>query len=232
MENLIFNSDKKLDTTNFVRVGDLVHFEGPLLSLFEDVNSGHFFIFDWVDRNQKYNRWLIYRVSPKSLWQFLCGKISHLEVFKNKPSNDVYFSDIDYQSKTFSPYNTCKITVLPENYLPNNDNFFDSSDCNAFEKIKSAIIRSLSRQKSENEYSQLYSIGILKNNYGKSIYLNKVNNRLIYTQYPLIKKLESSNAKIETKTIHINIGHPNFTAYSNFKNLETNKGKEYANQYN
>ena len=94
MENLIFNNEKKLDMTNLVRVGDLSYFEGPLLSLFEELNSGHFYLFDWVDRDMKTNRWIIYRVSPKYLLNYLSGKISHLDIFNNRPNNSVFFMDI------------------------------------------------------------------------------------------------------------------------------------------
>jgi hypothetical protein len=59
MEKLKFNINKSLDTGNFVRIGDLSYFEGPLLSLFEELNSGHLYLLDWVDRDEKSNRWLI-----------------------------------------------------------------------------------------------------------------------------------------------------------------------------
>lgn len=185
MENLTFNSNKLLNTSNFIRVGDLSNFEGPLLSLFEELNSGHLYLFDWVDRNQKSNRWLIYRALPKYLLQFLNGKISHLELFEKRPNKTVFYTDIDSNNKSFSYYDSFELVSLPPNYYPNSDNFFDVSDCNSIEKIKSVIINSLSRQKSENEYSIVYSIRVLKHKEVKSVYFNQVQN---YNQIKFISK--------------------------------------------
>ncbi len=95
MENLAFNSNKQLYTSNFVRIGDLSYFEGPLISLFEELNSGHLYLFDWVDRDENTNRWLIYRASPNYLLQFIHSRISHLELFQRRPEKEIYFADID-----------------------------------------------------------------------------------------------------------------------------------------
>lgn len=162
MEKLKFNSNKKLDTTNFFRVGDLSYFEGPLLSLFEEFNSGHFYLFDWVDRDSKSNRWIIYRVSPKNILLFLNGKSSHLDLFESRSNETIYFTDINSHNKSFSQYDSFELESFPKIYSPNNDNFFEKSDSKAFGKIKSVIIDSLSRQKSENEYSKIYGVSIFK----------------------------------------------------------------------
>ena len=178
MENLTFNSKETLDTTNFIRIGDLLYFEGPLLSLFEELNSGHLYLFDWVDKDQQSNRWLIYRVSSKHLLQFINCKISHLELFEKRPNKKVFFTDIDSTNKLFSHYGAFEIVSLPPSYYPNSDNFFEISDCNSIEKIKSVIINSLSRQKSENEYSIAYNIKVLKHKEKKLAYFNKIQNTI------------------------------------------------------
>jgi hypothetical protein len=61
-------------SNSLVRIGDLVNFEGPLLTLFEDVKNGHLYLFDWVDRFDAVNRWLIYQVYPKLLLAFIQKK--------------------------------------------------------------------------------------------------------------------------------------------------------------
>jgi hypothetical protein len=53
MENLSINKEHKLKVTNLVRVGDISYFEGPILSLFTELHSGHLYLFDWVDRDKK-----------------------------------------------------------------------------------------------------------------------------------------------------------------------------------
>ncbi len=149
MENLSYTDNKRLDTSRLSRIGDLSYFEGPLLSLFVELGSGHFYVFDWVDRDREHNRWLIYRVSAESLLGFLQGKISHLALFEDRPAAKVFSMDIDRDNRSFSQYAALELARVPESYWPNADNFFERSDCQAFEKIMGAVNPSFSRQKSE-----------------------------------------------------------------------------------
>jgi hypothetical protein len=231
MENLTFNTEEPLNTSNFVRLGDLSYFEGPLLSLFEELNSGHLYLFDWVDRDNKFNRWLIYRVSSRLLLQFIDNKISHLELFERRLDNKVYFTDIDSKNKLFSNYDSFAIESLPSNYYPNSDNFFELSDCNHFEKIKSAIINSLSKQKSENEYSIVYSGYVLKRNEVKLSYFNPISNKINSTSYP-DRHTEYIDIQIIKSLSLNNIQEINSKSYSTVKKLSPQNKKQYANQYN
>ena len=231
MENLTFNSNKLLDTNNFVRVGDLSYFEGPLLSLFEELNSGRLYLFDWVDRDDKFNRWLIYRVSPKILLQFINCKISYLELFENRPDKEIYFTDIDSRNKLFSNYDSHEIKSLPQNYYPNSDNFFDLADCKHFEKIKSVIINSLSRQKSENEYSIVYIVKVLKHSEVKSAYFNRIKNKVNAISYP-VRHIKNINIHVFSNLALNNIKGISFNSYSTRKKQELQNKKQYANQYN
>ena len=231
MENLTFSINKQLDTNNFIRIGDLSHFEGPLLTLFEELNSGHLYLFDWVDRDEKYNRWLIYRVSPNHLLHFIHNKISHLELFEKRPEKDVYFTDIDTGNKSFYNYNSYKIESIPNAYYPNSDNFFELSDCNGFDKIKSVIINSLSKQKSENEYSIVYRVTVHKRNEVKSAYFNRVINKLNSIPYPIRHINYNDILTIANLSLN-NIKGVNFESYSTVKKRQTQNKKHYANQYN
>jgi len=231
MENLTFNSNKLLDTNNFVRVGDLSYFEGPLLSLFEELNSGRLYLFDWVDRDDKFNRWLIYRVSPKILLQFINCKISYLELFENRPDKEIYFTDIDSRNKLFSNYDSHEIEILPQNYCPNSDNFFDLADSKHFEKIKSVIINSLSRQKSENEYSIVYIVKVLKHSEVKSAYFNRIKNKVSAISYS-VRHIKDINIQVFSNLALNNIKGISFNSYSTRKKQELQNKKQYANQYN
>jgi len=144
MENLLINNKSKLNVSNLVRVGDISYFEGPILTLFEELNTGHFYLFDWVDRDEKCNRWLIYSVLPESLSQYLNREISHLDFFKNRTQKNVCCMDISSQNGSFHNYDAFELAQIPENYLPKQDNFFDIEDCPAFEIIKAAVAKTLS----------------------------------------------------------------------------------------
>ena len=144
MENLLINNEDKLNVSNLTRVGDISHFEGPILTLFEEPNTGHFYLFDWVDRNKQSNRWLIYSISPEDLLQYLNKEISHLDLFKNRTEKQVYYIDIDNQNSSFRDYDAFELTQISENYLPKQDNFFDIEDCPSFEIINAAVVKTLS----------------------------------------------------------------------------------------
>lgn len=220
MENLITQPNSTLDTYNFVRIGDLCAFEGPILSLFEELNSGYLYLFDWVDRDKKHNRWLIYRVSPRELLKFLHEEISHFELFKSKPQPITYYIDIDSRNQIFYNYPAIELAEMPTNYYPNKDSFFEIEDCPMFEKIKSFVIKTLSNQKMENEYS----IGSFEDFSWK------------------VRKWSSSN-KIVSKNQEISILITKFSKipvnslfYNNYNDKQSTsfykKNKSYANQYN
>jgi hypothetical protein len=228
---LTFNNNKQLDTSNFIRIGDLSHFEGPLLTLFEELNSGHLYLFDWVDRDERYNRWLIYRASPNHLLKFIRNKISHLELFEKRPEKSIYFTDIDAGNKSFYNYGTFKIESLPKAYYPNSDNYFELSDGNNIDKIKTLIISSLSKQKSENEYSNVYWVSVQKRNEVKSAYFNRVRNKLTSIPYP-IRHTNYRHLLILVNLSLNNIKGVNFDSYPTVKKRQTQNKKQYANQYN
>lgn len=211
MENLTFSSKKSLDTSKFNRIGDLLYFEGPILSLFEELNSGHLYLFDWVDRDEKSNRWLIYRTSPISLLQFIRYQISHLRLFRKRPEEEVYFVDIDAKNELFSNYDAFAIEELPQNYLPNDDNFFELSDCKHFEEIEAVIINALSKQKSENRYSTIYKEKVPKRGKIRSKYSNQVNNKI------------NSVASLVSRLNHTYILTQNSISFNNVKETPNSK---------
>lgn len=144
MENLLINKEQKLDVSNFTRVGEISYFEGPMLTLFEEVDTGSFYLFDWIDNNDISNRWLIYSILPEMLLQYLNKEISHSDLFKNRTEKRTHYMDINNQNDSFRDYEAFELMQIPEKYLPAEDNFFDIEDCPAFEKIKMSAAKSLS----------------------------------------------------------------------------------------
>ena len=55
----------------------LEYFEGEFLALFEN-EEGDFYLYSWCDRNDEYNRWLVFRITLKNLQKYLEGK-KHFE---------------------------------------------------------------------------------------------------------------------------------------------------------
>lgn len=226
MENLSINHEHKLSVTNFVRIGDVSYFEGPLLSLFQELNNGYLYLFDWVDRDKNNNRWLIYKVLPRDLLQYLQGKISHSDLYK-KSNNNVYFTDIDYRNKSFYNYNIFALKEIPEIYLPNEDVFFEIEDCSSFERIKSLIMNLLSTQK-ENEYLRPISYRKLSKKIQENYISNKIsfdekNKWIRHRVFPTSTNRMASI--VFNKYIHINKIN---VITDKVINIKTN---EYANRY-
>lgn len=116
------------------RIVDVVNFEGPLLTLYKDINNRYLYLLDWVDRDSAFNRWLIYRCNSITLDKFIQGKISHQELFLSD-ENYCYVVDID---KNYIWNNSQEINKrnLPPNYIPVEDAFFEEADCPNFSKLK------------------------------------------------------------------------------------------------
>jgi len=73
------------------KVSDLIYFDGPLLSHFKN-NDGDDFLFYWVDVDEKYNRWVIFKTEPYELKDYLDGNMILADIMKN---TILYCVDID-----------------------------------------------------------------------------------------------------------------------------------------
>jgi len=73
------------------KVSDLIYFDGPLLSHFKN-NDGDDFLFYWVDVDEKYNRWVIFKTEPYELRDYLDGNMILADIMKN---TILYCVDID-----------------------------------------------------------------------------------------------------------------------------------------
>ena len=115
------------------KIGDLVYFEGSLMSVYSD-NYKNSFIFDWVESNHEVNRWLVYEVEKSSLSNYIFNSIPHYNLI-NSPVNDLIFMvDIGPKNDVIN----CKITSpknIPYKYLPKTDVVFDEEDSINLDRI-------------------------------------------------------------------------------------------------
>jgi|GEM_PF-1152665 len=130
LDNLIFKN-------SLTRIVDVQNFEGPLLTLFQDIITKNLYLFDWVDRDISFNRWVVYRCNPDTLNQFIKSKISHYDLFMSDESI-CYSIDID---KNIMWNNSQEIIKqdLSKSYLPQRDVFFEEVDCPNFKKLTEFI---------------------------------------------------------------------------------------------
>ncbi len=66
MKELTGNHLTEFPFQNIFKVGDLVNYHGPLLSLFSN-DKGELYLFDWSDSDDNYNRWLVFRITLTQL---------------------------------------------------------------------------------------------------------------------------------------------------------------------
>lgn len=102
--------------------GDLISFEGPLLSHFFDEN-GKNYLLNWIDNDDHYNRWLLFEISQIELYDFFNEKKSLRNLIKGS-EEIIYFLDIDNEIN-FNKIILSSKSDIPNEYLPDRDSFYD-----------------------------------------------------------------------------------------------------------
>ena len=112
----------QFDFTGDKKIADLIYFEGPLLSHFVS-DKGDDYLFYWVDKDEKDNRWLVLRVSLANLQRYMGKDISLRELIENPNDGYVYQVDID-DAINYHNVKLVQPADLPEYYLPTADSFY------------------------------------------------------------------------------------------------------------
>lgn len=127
----------KFPFANLFKIGDLVHYQGPLLSLFSNT-KGELYLFDWSDTNEKYNRWLVFRITLSQLIQYLNKNLSHYQLISTFFTDFIVSVDID-DDFTFHNVTLLNVKDIPDDYLPEKDVFHEDYESPHLEKIKAYI---------------------------------------------------------------------------------------------
>lgn len=193
------------------RVGDLINSEGPLLSLFLEVRNDELYIFDWIDSEDLINRWLIYKVEPKYLNDFLHREISYKELF-NKIINNTNFYITDISATKINEFDIYKIKSLPLDYIPSELVYFQKDAATNYNLIINIINRVLFKDRSENKSR-----------------INSFNNwELLGLKNELFSNLNQIKiASIEKET---SLKSTNFLCVSSFPKIETQKNVRENNR--
>lgn len=102
---------------------DLIEQNGPLLSLYYN-GKGDYYLFYWLDCDDRANRWMILRVSVESLYQYLSKQITLYEVIDHPADNFVWVTDIDGSGMQVGT-RALPVANIPTDYLPTMDSWFD-----------------------------------------------------------------------------------------------------------
>ena len=107
---------------NPMKLGDLLYYEGHLLSHFIDKNKPEDnYFYSWVDFNEKAHRWLISKFTERDLLTFFNGEISMQTMIKS--NNFVTLLDLDNELNKLQ-IQIVPTSDLPDNYLPIEDSFY------------------------------------------------------------------------------------------------------------
>lgn len=123
MEKIAGIAIRKL-TIKLEKMGDLLAYEGPILSHFISDNNEDF-LFYWVESDDTHNRWLVYKTNNYLLRNFLQAQMNHRDLLQSAVDGFVYVIDIndelDYEHIIITP-----IENIPLNYFPPKDSFYES----------------------------------------------------------------------------------------------------------
>src|SRR5689334_7304253 len=113
---------QELPYHNITWVYDLLYYDGPVLTHFTD-EDGDNILFYWVDYDEQFNRWIIFKPHPERLYKYLRRKISLKELIYDEGNNSLFIADIDDSSL----YNNIRYTEskkLNPTYLPADNSFY------------------------------------------------------------------------------------------------------------
>jgi hypothetical protein len=109
--------------SELIRRTDLVYFDGPLLSLFEN-RQGEPYLFLWADVDEDANRWIAFRVGRERLSSYLRKGITLRALLLGSPDGYVFVADM-YGPSEYSHVLILRPEHLPSSYLPAQDSYYD-----------------------------------------------------------------------------------------------------------
>lgn len=119
VEGILINA---LPMKGLTKVADLLEYDGPILSHFKD-DHNYNYLYYWIDYDEDYNRWLVWKTSINQIKLYLFKDISLRNLIENS-DNDFFFTvDIDEN------LNSNKVTAyyfdqLPIRYLPSVNSYY------------------------------------------------------------------------------------------------------------
>lgn len=113
-----------------VKMGDLLYFEGPLISLFADKhNPDTYYLYKWAGRDSRADRWLVLRLGSQELLLFFNAGISLLELIRN--AGTVWLLDMN-NALEVSGMVSRAVPDLPAEYLPAAGTYYSEAEYTTF----------------------------------------------------------------------------------------------------
>jgi hypothetical protein len=131
MKTLKGRQINQLPVDGLFKVGDLVNYEGPLMSLFSN-QKGELYLYHWCDCDESHHRWLVYPVTLNQLINYLNRKLTHYQLIMG--NRVAYAVDLDGDAEV---HNLTRLPTaeIPEDYLPDKEILHDDEDCPHLDQI-------------------------------------------------------------------------------------------------
>ncbi len=131
--------------SSYIRIADVMNYEGPLLTLFLNSKDDQLYLLDWFDVGDTYNRWLIYRTTPICIDKYISKKISTLDLFMRGEATCTSV-DVDTEYRWTNPQVLIK-SEIPSEDLPSKDAFFNKVDCPDLPKLQEFLKSKMAQQR-------------------------------------------------------------------------------------
>lgn len=115
----------RLSVTELTKVSDLIYYDGPFLSHYVH-KSGENYLSYWVDCDDKFQRWLVFKVGLTSLQQYVDKRLSLLNLIRQLDDGFVYLVDVDEDGISTQPI-ILFFNQLPNNYFPEENSYYNFS---------------------------------------------------------------------------------------------------------
>jgi hypothetical protein len=123
---------------NLRDIVDLIYFEGPLLTLFEN-EYGDSYLYYWCDIDEQCNRWLVFRVTKKTLRFYITQKLTLRELILNPVDGFLYSIELDDDLQDRHTY-LIQPQNLPQKYIPAIDSYYDFSKLDSEDTCASGLV--------------------------------------------------------------------------------------------
>ena len=110
--------------------GDVLFYNGPILSHFKSNDSKDFFML-WLDNDIIYTRWLLFYVSEENLKRYFSKSLSLLELVLCNQKDFIYFIDIDCNID-YKNIIRKAVKDFPMEYAPGENSFFNIDFSNGY----------------------------------------------------------------------------------------------------
>ena len=113
-----------------IYLGDFIYYEGPLLSLFKDINNKNiYYLCKWVDVNSISNKWLYIEVNTITLKDFLLKKIQLRDIILF--SENKFIVDLNNNLEEINKYIILNQDI-PIKYLPLKNSYYNENSYTQF----------------------------------------------------------------------------------------------------